>query len=69
MSVKNNIGKFIFYTSLVVLIFYLIFSIFLTPLLLGKSRQLLNYENLNSFYQQLKHNNLVRKPFKGLLLL
>ena len=61
---KIILVNLVFYTSLVVLIFYLIFSIFLTPLLLGKSRQLLNYENLNSFLPTVKAQQF-SDSFKG----
>ena len=61
---KIALVNLVFYTSVVVLIFYLIFSIFLTPLLLGKSRQLLNYENLNSFLPTVKAQQF-SDSFKG----
>ena len=46
---KIQIVNLFFYTSLIVLVFYLIFSTFLTPLALNKSRQLLGKDQLNSF--------------------
>ena len=46
---KIRIVNLFFCTSLIVLIFYLIFSNFLTPLALNKSRQLLGKDQLNSF--------------------
>ena len=61
---KIVLVNLVLYTSVVVLIFYLIFSIFLTPLLLGKSRQLLNYENLNSFLPTVKAQQF-SDSFKG----
>ena len=48
---KVVLVNLLFYSSLIVLIFYLFFSTFLTPLLLNKSRQLLTYENFNFFYR------------------
>ena len=46
---KIQIVNLFFYTSLIILVFYLIFSTFLTPLALNKSRQLLGKDQLNSF--------------------
>ena len=48
-GVKIQIVNLFFYTSLIILVFYLIFSTFLTPLALNKSRQLLGKDQLNSF--------------------
>ena len=46
---KIEIVNLFFLASIVVLVIYLIFSIFLTPYALNKSRQLLGKDNLNSF--------------------
>ena len=41
-------------TSFIILMFYLLFSTFLTPAALNKSRQLLNNDNLNSLLPTIK---------------
>ena len=46
---KIDIVHLFFKVSLVVTIFYILFSIFLTPLALNKSRQLLGEEKFTSF--------------------
>tara|TARA_B100000963_G_scaffold64838_1_gene52945 strand:- start:9530 stop:10642 length:1113 start_codon:yes stop_codon:yes gene_type:complete len=61
---KVVLVNLLFYSSLVVLIFYLLFSTFLTPLLLNKSRQLLTYENFNSFLPTVKAQQF-SDSFKG----
>ena len=53
-----------FSISLMVLIFYLILSTFLTPLALNKSRQLLSNENYNSFLPTIKTQQF-SDSFKG----
>ena len=50
--------------SLIVVIFYLIFSIFFTPYALNKSRQLLNNDNLNSFLPTIDSSQF-SDSFKG----
>ena len=47
---KLKIVNLFFVISLFILIFYLFFSSFLTPLALNKSRNLLNKDNFNSFF-------------------
>ena len=61
---KVVLVNLLFYSSLIVLIFYLFFSTFLTPLLLNKSRQLLTYENFNSFLPTVKAQQF-SDSFKG----
>ena len=51
---KIHIVNLFFFISLTILFFYLILSTFLTPLALNKSRQLLSYDNLNSFLPTIK---------------
>ena len=53
-SKKNSNSKFIFQISIIVTIFHLIFSIFLAPAALNKSRQLLSNENLISILPTFK---------------
>ena len=53
-SKKNLFSKFIFLCSVCAMVFYLIFSIILTPFALNKSRMLLSNENLSSFIPSVK---------------
>ena len=46
---KIHVVNLLFFTSILIFIFYLILSTFLTPIALNKSRQLLSKEDLNSF--------------------
>ena len=46
---KIKVVNLFFFTSLILLIFYLLFSILLTPLALNKSRNLLSQDQFNSF--------------------
>ena len=46
---KIQVVNLFIFTSIIVLVFYLIFTIILTPMALNKSRQLLSKENFNSF--------------------
>ena len=61
---KIQIVNLFFYTSLIVLVFYLIFSTFLTPLALNKSRQLLGQDQLNSFLPTIRSQQFT-DSFKG----
>ena len=61
---KIQIVNLFFYTSLIVLVFYLIFSTFLTPLALNKSRQLLSQDQLNSFLPTIRSQQFT-DSFKG----
>ena len=63
-SKKNKSGKSIFLVSVAVLIFYLTFSTFLTPLALNKSRQLLSNDNFNSFLPTIRTQQF-SDSFKG----
>ena len=57
------VNLFILISTFIVAI-YLIFSVFLTPLALNKSRQLLSNDNLNSFLPTIKSNQF-SDTFKG----
>ena len=61
---KIHIVNLFFFISLTILFFYLILSTFLTPLALNKSRQLLSYDNLNSFLPTIKKQQF-SDSFKG----
>ena len=61
---KMKIVNLFFIISFSVLIFYLIFSTFLTPFALNKSRQLLSNDTLNSFLPTIK-NQSFSDSFKG----
>ena len=61
---KIYIVNLFFFTSIFILVFYLIFSTFLTPLALNKSRQLLSNDNLNSFLPTIKTQQF-SDSFKG----
>jgi len=51
---KNQIVNLFFFLSIIILTFYLIFSTYLTPIALKKSRNLLAKEDLNSFLPTVK---------------
>ena len=51
---KLQVVNLLLGTSLIVLIFYIIFSTLLTPFALNKSRQLLSQESLNTFLPTIK---------------
>ena len=61
---KIKVANLFFLVSLAVLIFYLIFSTFLTPLALNKSRQLLSNDNFNSFLPTIRTQQF-SDSFKG----
>ena len=61
---KIQIVNLFFFTSLIVLVFYLIFSTFLTPFALNKSRQLLGKDQLNSFLPTIRSQQFT-DSFKG----
>tara|TARA_Y100000389_G_scaffold71507_1_gene68176 strand:+ start:1057 stop:2181 length:1125 start_codon:yes stop_codon:yes gene_type:complete len=61
---KIQIVNLFLFTSTVVLIFYLIFSVFLTPTALNKSRQLLSQDKLNSFLPTIRAQQF-SDSFKG----
>ena len=61
---KIQIVNLFFYTSLVVLFFYLVLSTFLTPSALNKSRQLLGKDQLNSFLPTIRSQQFT-DSFKG----
>jgi lipopolysaccharide export LptBFGC system permease protein LptF len=63
---KIKLVNLFFISSLFVLIFYLIFSIFLTPAMMNKSRQLLAKDEFNSILPTLKTNEF-SNSFKNLI--
>ena len=63
-SKKITLVNLFLFTSLVVIIFYYIFSIFLTPYSLNKSRLLLGEENFTSFLPTIRVQQF-SDSFKG----
>ena len=64
-GVKNiYIVNLFLISSIIILIFYLILSVFLTPLALNKSRQLLSQDSLNSFLPTVRTQQF-SDTFKG----
>jgi len=63
---KIKLVNLFFVASLAVLIFYLIFSVFLTPTMMNKSRQLLAKDEYNSILPTLKTNEF-NSSFKNLI--
>lgn len=61
---KIQIVNLFFLSSIFVLTFYLLFSVFFTPLALNKSRQLLSTEQFNSFLPTIKSQQFT-DSFKG----
>ena len=61
---KLQLVNLILFSSITVLIIYLVFSAFLTPLALNKSRQLLTKDQLNSFLPTIKAQKF-SDSFKG----
>ncbi len=61
---KIKIVNLFFIASIIIVIVYLFFSIFLTPLALNKSRQILSNDNLNSFLPTIRSNQF-SDSFKG----
>ena len=61
---KLQLVNLILFSSITVLIIYLIFSAFLTPLALNKSRQLLTADQLNSFLPTIRSQQF-SDSFKG----
>ncbi len=61
---KIKVVNLFFLVSIAVLIFYLTFSTFLTPLALNKSRQLLSNDNFNSFLPTIRTQQF-SDSFKG----
>ena len=53
-----------FFSSIIILIFYLILSSLLAPIALNKSRQLLSNENFNSFLPTVRSQQF-SDSFKG----
>ena len=65
---KIYLVNLLLFTSTIALIFYLIFSTFLTPFALSKSRQLLSNDNFNSFLPTIKTQQF-SDSFKGFTFL
>jgi len=61
---KIQVVNLLFFTSLAVLLFYIILSAFLTPMALNKSRQLLSKDQLNSFLPTIRTQQF-SDSFKG----
>jgi len=61
---KIQVVNLVLYSSLSVLIFYMILSVFLTPTALNKSRQLLSQDQLNSFLPTVRPQQF-SDAFKG----
>ena len=61
---KIQVVNLLLITSIIILIFYLLLSAFLTPFALNKSRQLLGDDQLNSFLPTVK-NQQFTDSFKG----
>lgn len=53
---KIQIVNLFFFSSILALIFYIVFSVFLTPLALNSSRQLLSNDKMNSFLPVVRTN-------------
>ena len=63
-ELKIQVVNLIFITSLLIFVFYLFLSAFLTPLALNKSRQLLSKDQLNSFLPTIRSQQF-SDSFKG----
>ena len=61
---KMQLVNLCFFSSIIVLILYLILSSFLTPIALNKSRQLLSNENFNAFLPTIRSQQF-SDSFKG----
>ncbi len=61
---KIQVVNLMFFTSLMVLLFYIILSAFVTPIALNKSRQLLSEDQLNSFLPTIRTQQF-SDSFKG----
>ena len=61
---KMQLVNLCFFSSIIVLILYLILSSFLTPIALNKSRQLLSNENFNAFLPTIRSHQF-SDSFKG----
>ena len=61
---KMKLVNLMLFSSIITLIFYLIFTTYVTPNALNKSRKLLSYENLNSFLPTVKSQQF-SDSFKG----
>ena len=61
---KIQVVNLLFFTSVIVLLFYIILSAFLTPIALNKSRQLLSEDQLNSFLPTIRTQQF-SDSFKG----
>ena len=61
---KIQLVNLLFFTSITVILFYIILSTFLTPIALNKSRQLLSKDQLNSFLPTIRTQQF-SDSFKG----
>ena len=62
---KTVIVNLLLFSSLVIMVLYLIFSVYLTPLALSKSRELLSKNQFNSFLPTIRSQQF-SDAFKGL---
>jgi lipopolysaccharide export system permease protein len=65
---KIHMVNLLFLSSLIILIFYLIFSVFITPYTLNQSRKLLSDKNEISIFPILKENQFI-DAYKGVTLI
>ena len=65
---KNFIVKIFLFFSIIILIIHLILSVFVTPLALNKSRQILSNQNFNSFMPTIRTQKF-SDSFKGFSLI
>ena len=65
---KIHMVNLLFLSSLIILIFYLIFSVFITPYTLNQSRKLLSNKNEISIFPILKENQFI-DAYKGVTLI
>tara|TARA_B100000963_G_scaffold84265_1_gene71890 strand:- start:23652 stop:24767 length:1116 start_codon:yes stop_codon:yes gene_type:complete len=61
---KIHLVNLLFFTSIIIMVFHLIFSTFLTPYALNKSRSLLTNDNFNSFLPTVRKQQF-SDTFKG----
>ncbi len=61
---KIQVVNLLFFTSVIVLLFYIVLSTFLTPIALNKSRQLLSEDQFNSFLPTIRTQQF-SDAFKG----
>ena len=65
---KMKLVNLLLFSSIIIMIFYLVLTTFITPNALNKSRNLLAYENLNSFLPTVKSQQF-SDSFKGFTII